>query len=206
MQELESVDFYLEQGYTDIARDTLDMLERQYGVSEETARRRGRLSPVAADGAQSPAAESFAPAAAETFADFGGFDLPAEPQAAVETPVEFRIDEQAFVMDAEEPKAGAPALEAPEVVRAAAQPEAKPAEKGMPRAAVLWFKRALAIPVLSEDESQALRYDLAAAYELSGDIDRAIGTFSEVYGVDVSYRGVAERLRELQQRLVTSNK
>jgi tetratricopeptide (TPR) repeat protein len=40
-QELESVDFYLAQGYTDIARDTLDMLERQYGASAEIAARIG---------------------------------------------------------------------------------------------------------------------------------------------------------------------
>jgi tetratricopeptide (TPR) repeat protein len=73
-------------------------------------------------------------------------------------------------------------------------------EKGIPRAAALWFKKALALPRLSDDESQALRYDLGAAYEQAGDIDRAIDTFSEVYGVDVSYRGVAGRLRELQER------
>ncbi|HEX8117793.1 MAG TPA: tetratricopeptide repeat protein, partial [Pyrinomonadaceae bacterium] len=34
-QELESVEFYIEQGYADIARDTLDMLERQYGTRPE---------------------------------------------------------------------------------------------------------------------------------------------------------------------------
>ena len=34
-QELESVEFYIEQGYADIARDTLDMLERQYGAHAE---------------------------------------------------------------------------------------------------------------------------------------------------------------------------
>jgi tetratricopeptide (TPR) repeat protein len=81
------------------------------------------------------------------------------------------------------------------------------AQKGMPRAAVIWFKRALALPALTEDESQALRYDLASAYEQAGDIDRALDTFSEVYGVDVSYRGVAGRLRELQSmKVVTSDR
>ncbi|HVG30968.1 MAG TPA: tetratricopeptide repeat protein, partial [Pyrinomonadaceae bacterium] len=80
-------------------------------------------------------------------------------------------------------------------------------EKGIPRAAAMWFKKALALPRLSEDESQALRYDLGAAYEQMGELDRAIDTFSEVYGVDVSYRGVAERLRELQERKpVTSDR
>jgi tetratricopeptide (TPR) repeat protein len=291
-QELESVDFYLEQGYADIARDTLDMLERQYGVSNETAQRRERLSPVAAaDAPPQHVAENFgAGEAAETFADLNDFNLSAAPHATVESPAEFRIDEQAFVVDAEEPKTDAHAAIAAGATHMANDAEEKhsrqarsvdpqlasifnefldeageeppvshdedfethynlgvaykemclwdeaveqfqkaidltaPADgsthfleccnmlghcltqKGMPRAAVLWFKRALAIHDLSEDESQALRYDLATAYELSGDIDRAIDTFSEVYGVDVSYRGVAERLRELQQKLVTSHK
>jgi FimV-like protein len=44
-----------------------------------------------------------------------------------------------------------------------------------------------------------MRYDLGTAYEQLGDADRAIEILSEVYAVDVSYRGVAERLRELQK-------
>jgi tetratricopeptide (TPR) repeat protein len=279
-QELESVDFYLEQGYTDIARDTLDMLERQYGVSAETTARRERLHPGEAADAQTHGA-------AESFADFGGFDHPAESST------EFLIDEQAFVVDAEELKAEASTVVAAPAAKgkakksekkdarearvvdpqlasifsefldeAGAEPQPPPShdddfethynlgvayqemclwdeaveqfqkaidltaasdgtphyleccnmlghclmQKGIPRAAVLWFKKALAIPGLNEDESQALRYDLGSAYEQSGDIDRAIDTFSEVYGVDVSYRGVAERLRELQSKAVISNK
>src|SRR5437763_15191220 len=51
-QEIESVDFYIEQGYADIARDTLDMLERQYGPHAEIEARRARLAATA------PAVES----------------------------------------------------------------------------------------------------------------------------------------------------
>jgi hypothetical protein len=43
-----------------------------------------------------------------------------------------------------------------------------------------------------------LRYELAGAYEQVGDLDRAIELFTEVYGIDVSYRGVKEHLRELK--------
>jgi len=42
-QELESVDFYITQGYTDIALDTLDLLERQFGAHPEIATRRQKL-------------------------------------------------------------------------------------------------------------------------------------------------------------------
>ena len=65
----------------------------------------------------------------------------------------------------------------------------------------MWFKKGLNSPGHSEDEYQALRYDLGSAYEEMGNLDQAIDVFSEVYGVNISYRGVAEKLRQLQERL-----
>ena len=79
--------------------------------------------------------------------------------------------------------------------------------KGVPRAAAIWFRKGLDSPGQTDDEYQALRFELATAYEQMGDLDSAINTFTEVYGRDVSYRGVADRLRELQARkTVTSDK
>src|SRR5215204_4072592 len=43
-QELESVDFYIVQGYSDIAVDTLEMLERQFGPHPEIQSRREKLA------------------------------------------------------------------------------------------------------------------------------------------------------------------
>src|ERR1044072_78738 len=43
-QELESVDFYIAQGYSDIAVDTLEMLERQFGENPEIQSRREKLA------------------------------------------------------------------------------------------------------------------------------------------------------------------
>jgi tetratricopeptide (TPR) repeat protein len=72
--------------------------------------------------------------------------------------------------------------------------------KGMPEAAVLWFKKGLSAPGHSEDEYQALRYELASAYEQLGDLKQAREFYTEVYGVDVSYREVAEKLSQLRQK------
>jgi hypothetical protein len=58
---------------------------------------------------------------------------------------------------------------------------------------VLWFKKGLQAPGHSEDEYQALRYELASAYEQLGDLKQAREFYTEVYGVDVSYREVAEK-------------
>jgi tetratricopeptide (TPR) repeat protein len=72
--------------------------------------------------------------------------------------------------------------------------------KDMPDAAIMWFKKGLAAPGHSEDEYQALRYELASAYEQQGQLDEAHQLYTEIYGIDVSYREVAEKLRELGKK------
>jgi len=265
-QELESVDYYLAQGYTDIARDTLDMLERQYGANEEIASRRRQLPQQEESGFAMPATAAEAtvtdaPAQFESFA-------PMEETLAEEV----EIGEQMFIAPAEE---AAPSVDAKPAAAAAAAEEAglhseladmfeefrdeveasEPAassgdyethyntglayremgmldqaveelqaaialaaphdgtprylqccnllghcfmQKSMPRPAAMWFKKGLDTPGHTEDEYQALRFELGTAYEQMGDLERAIEIFSEVYGTDVSYRGVAAKLRDLQ--------
>ena len=70
-------------------------------------------------------------------------------------------------------------------------------EKGMPKLAVKWFEKGLQAPGRSEDEYQALRYDLASAFEQGGDTARALEIFSELYGQDAQFRDVAEKVRRL---------
>jgi tetratricopeptide (TPR) repeat protein len=73
-------------------------------------------------------------------------------------------------------------------------------QKGLPQAAVLWFKKGMDVPGRGAEEYKALQYELGSAYEQMGDITRSLGAFTEVYGVDVSYRDVADRLQALQAR------
>ncbi|HEY0380008.1 MAG TPA: tetratricopeptide repeat protein [Pyrinomonadaceae bacterium] len=256
-QELDSVDFYLDQGYLDIAADTLDMLERQFGAHAEIDSRRARLGPGATKPApaQPPATVEF-----EGFASYDvaeevstieadGFELnevmpaPAPPQpppAPASAPLgrpgidpglaaifdEFReaaeeespesdgdyethynlgiaYQEMELLDEAVEEFQSAAALTSPR--------DGTPRylqccnmlghcfmRKEMPRLAVMWFKKGLEAPDHTEDEYQALRYDLGTAYEQMGELDSAIDVFTEVYGIDISYRGVADKLRELQ--------
>lgn len=285
-QELESVDFYIEQGYADIARDTLDMLERQYGAHPEIEALRARIAPAedfgGAQGSDAPpvyeppagfdtgaAFESntaFEPNAAHeppappvsfdatAFETPVSFEMPVPPateEATPEAPVSFEMpvspdagagidpglaaifDEfREAVEDGSEDDSGGDfdthyqmglayremglldqAVEEFQAATGQAAPgDGTPRflqccnmlghcfmEKGMPRPAALWFKRGLDAPGHTEDEYQAMRYDLGTAYERMGDNGRAIEVLSEVYAIDVSYRGVAERLRELQK-------
>jgi tetratricopeptide (TPR) repeat protein len=254
-QELESVDFYIAQGYSDIAVDTLEMLERQFGPHPDIQARRDKL---AAGGQQAVEAPSVF--------EFGGVEE--VPVARVEEAVAFD-DETAYAALAGEPLSGdslvssnnqaqpvpagidAGLAELFEEFRVAEEGDTvtedfethynmgtaykemdlvdeaiqefqtsaglvKPGDgssrflqccnmlghcfvqKGMPEAAVSWFKKGLAAPGHTEDEYQALRYELASAYEQLGDFKQAREFYTEVYGVDVSYREVADKLSQLK--------
>jgi tetratricopeptide (TPR) repeat protein len=255
-QELESVDFYITQGYADIAADTLDLMERQFGSSPDIDARREKLK------GGLPGDVSVATASRPETFEFGGSGQPA--QEATDIDITFgelggKEAETAKVVAGSNlaSSAGIKGIDAGlaeifEEFREAAEEEpfsnedyethynmgtaykemelldeaiqefqtaanlAKPGDgtsrylqccnmlghcfihKGMPRAAVLWFKKGLEAPGHAEDEYKALRYELGSAYQQMGEINRALEIFTEVYGVDVSYRNIADKLQELQ--------
>ena len=254
-QELESVDFYIAQGYSDIAVDTLEMLERQFGSHPEILARREKLKQGSAPAAQ-----------AEVF-EFGGVETLAEatPVEAIafeaDTSYATIADDGDGVRQQTAPpvvKPAGPGIDAGlhelfEEFRAAEEADTvkedfethynmgtaykemdlmdeavqefqtsvslvKPGDgtsrylqccnmlghcfmqKGMPEAAVIWFKKGLSAPGHSEDEYQALRYELASAYEQLGDVQHAREFYTEVHAVDVSYREVADKLSQLKNK------
>jgi tetratricopeptide (TPR) repeat protein len=71
------------------------------------------------------------------------------------------------------------------------------AEKSQPSIAVSWFERALQVPGLDPETVLALRYDLGVSQEMAGDMEAARRSFSQVYGTNIDYRDVAERLAAL---------
>ena len=72
-------------------------------------------------------------------------------------------------------------------------------EKGLPKLAVKWYQRGLEQPGITEEEYQGLRFDLAQAYEITGEVDQALEAYQEVYGMNASYRNVAKKIKELQE-------
>ncbi len=73
-------------------------------------------------------------------------------------------------------------------------------DKGMAPLAVKWYCRALETPGLDEEALLALQYDLGVAYEQAGDARRALERFTEVYGQNIDFRDVAEKIRLFQQK------
>lgn len=71
-------------------------------------------------------------------------------------------------------------------------------EKGVPEAAVRWYEKALGVKGIDGETRVALNYELAAAYETAGDRPAALRHFMDVYGMNIDYRDVAERIKALK--------
>ncbi|MGH9530740.1 MAG: tetratricopeptide repeat protein, partial [Terriglobales bacterium] len=71
-------------------------------------------------------------------------------------------------------------------------------DKGIPEAALRWYERALTLPTLDAETRMALHYELACAYETAGNKSSALNHFMEVYGSNIDYRDVAERIKALK--------
>jgi pilus assembly protein FimV len=71
-------------------------------------------------------------------------------------------------------------------------------DKGVPQAAIRWYDKALTAPGIDEETRTALHYELAGAYETAGDKPSALKHFMEVYGRNIDYRDVAERIKPLK--------
>jgi tetratricopeptide (TPR) repeat protein len=256
-RELESVDFYIAQGYLDIAVDTLDLLERQFGSQPDIDIRRQRLQQTSDSPGPQPAAQTVTLEHEVARTPTNGSNGSSQPSREIAAPVnnanitpapptyqidpglaevfeEYRLSAEG---DAEMESNGdyethynlglaykemdlfEEALGEFQVAVAMVSPgDGTPRflqccnllghcfmQNGVPRLAVKWFADGLNAPAATEDERQALRYELAAAYEHIGDFERAIALFTEVYGKNVSYRRVSERLRLLQQRVEPKN-
>jgi tetratricopeptide (TPR) repeat protein len=284
-QELESVDFYIAQGYTDIALDTLGLIERQFGPHQDIDSRLEQLTNARPAPVQTSSAtvQSVASEEVMEFNNLARRDALEASSSTEAVPVEIdnlfaRIETAPPAVVAQaaagnssagQPARG-PALDSAHGIdaglaaifdefRTAVEQEENPAgdvdyethynlglaykemdlmdeaveefqvastlcasqdgtprylqccnllghcfmQKGIPRLAVMWFKKGLDARGHTEDEYQALRYELGIAYERMGDLEHAIETFLEVYGINVSYRGVTDKLRELEAQRAT---
>lgn len=257
-QELESVDFYINQGYVDIAADTIDLMEKQFGSHPEIAVRRQRLMAHSVAKSEVPAASVFdfassnqvvtaeevspevdfafagsdngtglhtyAPAPsdgkgidaglAEVFEEFRQA-AEEEPEAREDFETHYNMGTAYKEMDLLDEAimefqtaAGltVPTDGTPRYLQCCNMLGHCFMQKDLPRAAVLWFKKGLDAPGQGEEEYKALRYELGAAFEQMGDLNRASDVFTEVYGMDVAYRGVGERLQELEQKKAARKK
>ncbi len=71
-------------------------------------------------------------------------------------------------------------------------------DKGVAEAAIRWYEKALKLPNIDEETRTALNYELASSYEAAGSKTAALNYFTEVYGTNIDYRDVGERIKALK--------
>jgi len=71
-------------------------------------------------------------------------------------------------------------------------------DKGVPEAAVRWYETALKLPSLDQQTRTALHYELASSLQSAGNNPAALSNFLQVYGSNIDYRDVAERIKALR--------
>jgi tetratricopeptide (TPR) repeat protein len=70
-------------------------------------------------------------------------------------------------------------------------------DKGVPDAAIRWYEKALNIPGLDNESRLALHYELGSACEQAHNKKQALHHFTYVFGANIDYRDVAERIQAL---------
>lgn len=224
-QELESVDFYIAQGYSDIALDTLEIMERQFGPDPQFDARRAKLSAGKSDTAavefdttsESPSIPQAVVIDDEPRVEAGPQN--ASPAAPNPTGIdsglaaifeEFRVEAEGEHMptaaDFETHYNMATAYKEMDLLDEAIREFQAAAgltgpgdntpryfqccnmlghcfvQKGLPQAAVLWFKKGLDVPGRGAEEYKALQYELGSAYEQMGDLTRRRGLYRGLWG------------------------
>ena len=71
-------------------------------------------------------------------------------------------------------------------------------DKGVPEAAIRWYEEALKLPDLDQDTRMALHYELGTSYEAAQNKPAALQHFMDVYGNNIDYRDVSERIKALK--------
>ncbi|MFI5164987.1 MAG: tetratricopeptide repeat protein [Thermoanaerobaculales bacterium] len=71
-------------------------------------------------------------------------------------------------------------------------------EKGLPEQAVEWYERALGAPSVAPEVQMGLRYELARAHEVAGNVAAALAGYAEVLAVSPAYRDTVDRIARLR--------
>jgi tetratricopeptide (TPR) repeat protein len=221
-QEIESVEFYIAQGYKDLAENSLTALETEFGRQAELVELRSRIDnplPIITVAAESEKEEIVKEYVIETAAaknyesldelknEFGSEENEAGSRSDYDTHYQTATAyrEMGLIEDAiREFQDALGLVEKSDDTRRFFQCSNLLGlcfmEKQMPNLALMWYKRALEeTKDLTGDEKQALWYELGNAYETGGDRAKAVEYFGQIYALDVDYRDVGKRLQNLQR-------
>ncbi|MBK8466626.1 MAG: tetratricopeptide repeat protein [Chloracidobacterium sp.] len=216
-KEIESITFYIENDYDELAEKALAELVQEFGDREEFAALRNRM------GAAAENEVSDETPADEVTAETESQEVVANTIGVDEIRSEFGIEgaEDANGADYETHYHTAVAYQGMGMIEDAIR-EFQDAinltslddgtrrfyycanllghcfmQNGMANHAVTWFNRALETTEISDEEQYGLWYELAAAYEANGEEEKAAMYFEMVYAENVDFRDVADRVKNL---------
>ena len=217
-KEIEGIRFYIESGYADLALKAAEELRQDFGDRPEISALIASIGPLPAE--EDEASVTTQPAAAEVPAaknGNGGYDLTdlyaelgldetdANPNGEdydthYNTAIAYK--EMGLLEDAINEFQSAAALVSPDdgtrrLFSCANLLGLCFMELGKPNLALMWYQRTLETPGLSDDEKQAVWYEIASAYQADGDQGNAARFFEQVYAENINYRDVGDRLRDL---------
>ncbi|MCY7376001.1 MAG: tetratricopeptide repeat protein [Pyrinomonadaceae bacterium] len=220
-KELESIEFYIEQGYQDLAAKSLDELEAQFGTQPQISDFRARLygfapTPeikVVSEKETSVATKSNNSRKVENLDDLSGeldaeeTDNAADRDDRYETHFHLATayQEMGLLEDAiREFQDAVNLIEMNDGTRrffhCANLLGHCFLEKQMPHLAVIWYRRSLEVADLQDEEKQALYYELGNAFEAGGEIKSSVQYFEKLYAEDINYRDVSRRLENLRAK------
>lgn len=214
-KEIDSIDFYIAQGYQDLAEKSLAALEAEFGSREEIEKLRLQMNEAppsfAAENLPQHDAGNVANARVfETLDELNDEFDSAENESTTgddyDTHYQMAIAYKEMGLMEDSIREFQNALGLIEIddgtkrfFQCANLLGHCFMEKQMPNLAITWFKRGLDTPDLSAEEKQALYYEIADAYENGGDLEKSVEYFEKLYAEDVDYRNVSQRLDDLRE-------
>lgn len=207
-KEIESIKFYIENEYEDLAEKALTELAQQFGEHPEIAALRSQIGMKSGD--TKVETEPFVESAVSTLGiseirsefgledseanDDGDYDIHYHTAVAYQ---EMGLMEDAIKEFQDAINLVKPNDSARRFFHCANLLGHCFLENGMANHAVTWIKRALETSDISDEEFQGLWYELALAFEADGDDENSTKYFEQVYAENVDFRDVAERLKNL---------
>lgn len=218
-REAESIRFYIDNGYTELAEKAIEEFRSSFGDGQEAAELAAYLNGTATIADSLPpvsAEQTVAPLAKPDTNGNKLFDLGElrnelgleEPAAADDSDFEVKYNtaiaykEMGLLEQAIAEFQDAAAIVDPNdgtrrFFNCANLLGHSFMENGMPKLAEKWYKRALEIGDVTTEEKQALWYELGLIYEVEGEFAEAGRYFEQVYAENVDFRDVRERLKNM---------
>lgn len=202
-KEIESIEFYIENGYSELAEKAIFELEVEAGPQPEIDALKAKLRMGASEAFE--IVETIEPkeiGIEEIRSEFGLEEAETSAENDFETQFQTAIAYQEMGLMEEAIKFFQEAIglvtaadNSRRFFRCATLIGHCFMETGHPNHSVTWFERALDTPELTDDERLGLWYELALAYAAEGRQDEAHRYFEMVYAENINFRDVAEQLK-----------